>query len=73
MEQVIPLANVTAGDIIRAVALTAFENLQGVGGVSIDVRFVRGGNVYYVKSLDRYAEGARCGWGRGLVRKRRPS
>lgn len=66
MEQVIPLANVTAGDIIRAVALTAFENLQGVGGVSIDFRFVRGGTVNYVKSLDRYAEGSLMWAGPGI-------
>lgn len=57
LEQVIPLASVANGNIIRGLAKVAYENLSGVGGVSIDLRFVRGGTAYFCKSLDRYAEG----------------
>ena len=50
------LANLSGGDIIRGLAKTLWENLSGVGGVSIDFRVVDGATTYY-KSLDRYAEG----------------
>jgi hypothetical protein len=32
------------------------EGLAGVSGVSLNIRFVRGGTAYYVKDADRYLE-----------------
>lgn len=57
LEQVVNPANLAALDKIKGMARVAYENLSGVGGVSIDLRFVRGGTASFMKSLDRYAEG----------------
>ncbi|QQE90488.1 SGNH/GDSL hydrolase family protein [Azotobacter chroococcum] len=57
LEQVIPLASLATGNILRGIGKVVYSGLSGVGGVSIDLRFVRGGTGYFMKSLDRYAEG----------------
>lgn len=57
LEQVIPLASLANGNILRGIGRTAYSGLSGVGGVSIDLRFVRSGTAYFMKSQDRYAEG----------------
>lgn len=56
-EQSIPLASVASGNVLRAIAQVSHSNLAGVSGVSLDIRFVRGGTAYYVKHCDRYVEG----------------
>lgn len=57
LEQVIPLASLATGNILRGIGKVLYAGLSGVGGVSLDLRFVRGGTAYFMKSLDRYAEG----------------
>ncbi|MFC0710710.1 hypothetical protein [Azorhizophilus paspali] len=57
LEQVIPLASLATGNILRGLGKTVYFGLSGVGGVSLDLRFVRSGTAYFVKSLDRYNEG----------------
>lgn len=58
LEYALNLANLAVGNVIRGIAKVAYEGLSGVGGVSLDLRFVRGGTAYFMKSLDRYVEGA---------------
>lgn len=56
LEQSITISNVAAGNKLRAMAWVEQKNLSGVAGVSLDIRFVRGGTTYYVKDADRYLE-----------------
>lgn len=56
LDQNISLANLDIGDKIQAIASVHHEGLAGVAGVSLDIRFVRGGTAYYVKHGDRYQE-----------------
>ncbi|SIP89702.1 GDSL-type esterase/lipase family protein [Aquipseudomonas alcaligenes] len=55
-EQSISLANIASGNKARVMAWVEQEGLAGVSGVSLDIRFVRGGTAYYVKDADRYLE-----------------
>lgn len=55
-EQTISLANIANGNKVRHMAWVEQEGLAGVCGVSLDIRFVRGGTAYYVKDADRYVE-----------------
>lgn len=57
LEQVIPLASLANGNTLRGIGRTAYSGLSGVGGVSLDLRFVRSSTAYFMKSQDRYAEG----------------
>lgn len=56
IEQTLTLANVVSGDKIRLAGQVVTEGLRGIAGVSLDIRFVRGGVTSYVKACDRYLE-----------------
>lgn len=55
-EQTLSLANLTNGDKIKAVAQISHEGLEGVAGVSLDLRIVRSAQAQNVKHCDRYTE-----------------
>ncbi len=55
MEQILPLT-LAAGKKIKVIARVLHQGLSGICGVSLDIRFVRGGTAYYMRSLDRYQD-----------------
>lgn len=57
-EQTLDLADLSTSDVLRAIGLVQFENLSGVGGVDIEIRFVRSAVATFMKALDRYVEGS---------------